>query len=71
MAPKITIKETPALQKKFVDGVLVGTTAPGETVFYHPAPGKYRVVCEDDHGRSSRPAITGNCKRVSRQRGDP
>jgi len=38
----------------FVDGVLLGTTAPGETLFYLPKPGKHQVVCEDDHGRSSR-----------------
>jgi len=38
----------------FVNGVLLGTTAPGETLFYHPKPGKHRVVCEDDHGRSTR-----------------
>jgi penicillin-binding protein 1C len=38
----------------FVNGVLQGTTAPGETLFYLPKPGKHQVVCEDDHGRSSR-----------------
>lgn len=38
----------------FVNGVLQGTTAPGETHFYPPKPGKHQVVCEDDHGRSTR-----------------
>ncbi|HHU81765.1 MAG TPA: penicillin-binding protein 1C [Firmicutes bacterium] len=38
----------------FVNGVLQGTAVPGETLFYLPNPGKHQVVCEDDHGRSSR-----------------
>lgn len=37
----------------FVDGLLLGTAKPGERLFYEPAVGKHRVVCQDDQGRST------------------
>lgn len=37
----------------FIDGKLVGTVQPGEKLFYLPVPGKHRLVCQDDQGRSS------------------
>lgn len=37
----------------FVDGRLLGTVRPGERLFYTPVPGKHRVVCQDDSGRST------------------
>ncbi len=37
----------------FIDGKLLGTVYPGEKLFYLPVPGKHRLVCQDDQGRSS------------------
>ena len=37
----------------FLDGKLLGTVTPGEKLFYLPAPGAHRLVCQDDQGRSS------------------
>lgn len=42
----------------FVDGRLLGTAAPGERLFYTPEPGRHRVVCQDDQGRSAEFALT-------------
>ncbi len=36
----------------FVDNNLLTTSAPSERVFYQPIPGKHRVMCVDDQGRS-------------------
>ncbi|HVZ81149.1 MAG TPA: penicillin-binding protein 1C [bacterium] len=41
-----------------VDGKLAGSGPPEQKVFYVPAPGKHRVVCLDDAGRSSTSEIT-------------
>lgn len=37
----------------FIDGRLVGETAPGRRLFILPAPGQHRVVCQDERGRSA------------------
>ncbi len=37
----------------FIDGKLLGTVYPGEKLFYMPVPGRHRLVCQDDQGRSS------------------
>lgn len=37
----------------FIDGELYGQTTPGERLFYLPEPGKHRVICQDDRGRST------------------
>lgn len=37
----------------FISGKLVGKSAPGERLFILPTPGEYKVVCQDDQGRSS------------------
>ena len=37
----------------FIDGELLGTVKPGERLFYLPVPGRHRLVCQDDFGRST------------------
>jgi penicillin-binding protein 1C len=37
----------------FIDGELYGHTKPGERLFYLPKPGRHRVICQDDRGRST------------------
>lgn len=38
----------------FIDGEFVGSAAPGEAVFYTPAPGTHELVCQDELGRTAR-----------------
>ncbi len=38
----------------FIDGVLFGTVAPGDKLFYLPETGRHQLVCQDDQGRSSK-----------------
>jgi penicillin-binding protein 1C len=37
----------------FIDGEFYGQTKPGERLFYLPEPGRHRVICQDDRGRSA------------------
>ncbi|HBT18218.1 MAG TPA: penicillin-binding protein 1C, partial [Firmicutes bacterium] len=37
----------------FIDGELLGTTKPGERLFYSPKTGEHQVICQDDRGRST------------------
>ncbi|MGE5599768.1 MAG: penicillin-binding protein 1C, partial [Bacteroidota bacterium] len=37
----------------FLDGLLIGAVKPGEKLFHVPAPGRHRVVCQDDQGRTT------------------
>jgi penicillin-binding protein 1C len=38
----------------FIDGILFGTVAPGDKLFYIPKAGRHQLVCQDDQGRSSK-----------------
>lgn len=42
----------------FIDGELVGTSPPGQKIFYAPSPGRHVVVCRDDQGRSAKVEFT-------------
>jgi penicillin-binding protein 1C len=35
-----------------VDGELAAQGPPGDRLFWEPSPGRHRVVCVDDQGRS-------------------
>lgn len=37
----------------FINGEFFGHSQPGERLFYVPQPGRHRVVCQDDRGRST------------------
>lgn len=37
----------------FINGEWVGTALPGQRLFIPPRAGTYRVVCQDDQGRSA------------------
>ncbi|HML63182.1 MAG TPA: hypothetical protein PKD41_19995, partial [Solidesulfovibrio sp.] len=36
----------------YVDGELAAQGPPGDRLFWEPSPGRHRVVCVDDQGRS-------------------
>jgi penicillin-binding protein 1C len=64
--PLIASTDTGGELHWFVDRELLASGRAGEAVFYEPEPGRHRLLCVDDQGRSAEVTITVENGAVSR-----